>query len=427
MDNQSNVDQEKVDTPPADTTATVQHSGAEESNSEDFSKATQDIASDSNILERFSKVLEACGVVGETIIGQLCYLVLTSRFLPRPVSLAVKGPSSGGKSYITEQVLRFFPESAYYSLTAMSERALAYSEEDLRHRFLVLFEAESLKGDMASYLMRSLLSEGRIRYETVVSTNTGLRPQLIEREGPTGLLVTTTATSLHPENETRFLSVTVQDTPEQTKEIMKLMALDKRPTLDLAEWASFQEWLVGAKCRVTIPYALTIAELSTPAGVRLRRDFQLLMNLIKANAILHQLSREYDKDGRIVANLDDYRTVHRLVAGIISEGLGVVVSRTVRETVNAVVEEPSEDCSMYTYTSLATVRKNLGIDKSSASRRVRQAIKAGYLINEEGTRGKPMRLRIGDPMPEEVQVLPTPEQLEKAIGERDKDPTAVWM
>ena len=98
-----------------------------------------------------------------------------------------------------------------------------------------------------------------------------------------------------------------------------------------------------------------------------------------------------------------------------------------RETVNAVVEEPSEDCSMYTYTSLATVRKNLGIDKSSASRRVRQAIKAGYLINEEGTRGKPMRLRIGDPMPEEVQVLPTPEQLEKAIGERDKDPTAVWM
>ena len=62
----------------------------------------------------------------------------------------------------------------------MSERALAYSEEDLRHRFLVLFEAESLKGDMASYLMRSLLSEGRIRYETVGSTNTGLRPQLIE-------------------------------------------------------------------------------------------------------------------------------------------------------------------------------------------------------------------------------------------------------
>ena len=59
-----------------------------------------------------------------------------------------------------------------------------------------------------------------------------------------------------------------------------------------------------------------------------------------------------------------------------------------RETVNAVVEERSEDCSMYTFTSLATVRKNLGIDKSSASRRVRQAIKAGYLVNDESIRGK---------------------------------------
>ena len=91
------------------------------------------------------------------------------------------------------------------------------------------------------------------------------------------------------------------------------------------------------------------------------------------------------------------------------------------------VHTASEDGSMYTYTSLATVRKILGIDKSSASRRVRPAIKAGYLINEEGTRGKPMRLRIGDPMPEEVKVLPTPEQLEGAIGVSDKDPTAVWM
>ena len=37
-----------------------------------------------------------------------------------------------------------------------------------------------------------------------------------------------------------------------------------------------------------------------------------------------------------------------------------------------------------------------------------------------------MHLRIGDPMPEEVQVLPTPEQLERAIGAHDKDPTAVF-
>src|SRR3712207_9275856 len=35
-----------------------------------------------------------------------------------------------------------------------------------------------------TYLIRSLLSEGRIRYETLVKTSEGVKPRLIEREGP---------------------------------------------------------------------------------------------------------------------------------------------------------------------------------------------------------------------------------------------------
>src|SRR2546430_2242009 len=82
------------------------------------------------------------------------------------------------------------------------ERALADPEEPLQHRVLVIYEAAGLGSDFASYLVRSLLSEGRVRYETVEKTRDGLKPRLIERDGPTGLLVTTTSVSLHPENET---------------------------------------------------------------------------------------------------------------------------------------------------------------------------------------------------------------------------------
>ena len=49
----------------------------------------------------------------------------------------------------------------------MSEHALAYSHEPLVHRFLILYEAAGLESDFASYLLRSLLSEGCIKYETV--------------------------------------------------------------------------------------------------------------------------------------------------------------------------------------------------------------------------------------------------------------------
>ncbi|MGA8873365.1 MAG: hypothetical protein WB460_19620, partial [Candidatus Acidiferrales bacterium] len=84
------------------------------------------------------------GVTGEERATELLYLALTSRNLQKPVSIGVKGPSSGGKSYVVENVLNFFPEDAYYTLTAMSERALAYSEEPLSHRFIVLAEAQAL-------------------------------------------------------------------------------------------------------------------------------------------------------------------------------------------------------------------------------------------------------------------------------------------
>ncbi len=94
----------------------------------------------------------------------------------RPVSVAVKGPSSGGKSFVVEKVLQFFPERAYYAYTAMSEKALVYDEEPLKHRMLALYEASGIGGEQSSYFIRSLLSEGRLLYKTVVLTEQGPNP-----------------------------------------------------------------------------------------------------------------------------------------------------------------------------------------------------------------------------------------------------------
>lgn len=152
-----------------------------------------DLASAPDILRHFADVLTASGFAGNTHSAQLVYLMLTSRFLARPVSGVVKGPSAGGKSWVIERTLDYFPDDAYFELNAMSERALIHDDRPLRHRFIVDFEAAGLSGDFASYLMRSLLSEGRLSYVTVEKTSEGLRPRTIEREGPTGLLVTTTA------------------------------------------------------------------------------------------------------------------------------------------------------------------------------------------------------------------------------------------
>lgn len=354
------------------------------------------------LLDRFVDDLARAGVVGEERLAKTTYLAATSRLLERPVNVAVKGPSSAGKSYTVERTLEFFPPSAYYALSAMSERALAYSKEPLKHRMLVIYEAAGMSGDFASYLLRSLLSEGRLRYETVIKTKNGMEARLIEREGPTGLIVTTTALRLHPENETRLLSLLATDSRHQTKAVMRQLAKGSA-AVDLKPWHRLQEGLqhLSTPVQTHIPYAEALAELIPPVAVRLRRDFGAVLSLIRAHAVLHHRSRER-RNGAIVATLYDYAVVRELVADLVAEGVEATVPATVRETVEAVHGLPAP----VTITALAAALK---LDPSATWRRVQRALGRGYLVNEETRKSYPARLVLGEPPPKDLVILPDPE------------------
>ena len=363
-----------------------------------------------DILGEFARLCQSMGMVGEDRNAKLLYLALTSRLLEKLINIAVKGVSASGKSFVLDTVLRAFPACAYYALSSLSEHALAYSQEPLAHRVLVVYEMAGLNSDFGSYLVRTLLSEGRIRYETVMKADDGLQCVLIDRPGPTGLIVTTTWTNLHPENETRMLSITVRDDPQQTRSVFQALADDRNPAPDLAHWHAIQTWLQLAGTKdVAIPYAKALAELANPRAVRLRRDFGAVLNLIRAHAILHQCTRERDAQGRIIATLADYRAVYDLVIDIVSEGVEATVSQTVRKTVEAVSELYARDGSPV---SMAELAKHLGLDKSCTSRRVRVGVDLGYIVNLEDKKGKPARLTPGESLPEGQAILPKPEDLE---------------
>jgi hypothetical protein len=371
----------------------------------------QELAQCPDILSEVAETMRGAGVVGEEHAVRLLYLAVTSRLLTRIVSIAIKGPSSGGKSFLVEMVLRLFPPQAFYVLTAMSAHALAYGEEPLVHRIIVLYEAAGLTGDLGTYLVRSLLSEGRICYDTVEKTKDGMRPRRIEREGPTGLITTTTAVHLHPENETRLLSLTITDTPEQTKAIMQAQAgrQGRTENADFARWHALQRFLALGPKRVEIPFARELAELVPPVAMRLRRDFPTVLALIEAHALLHQMSRERHAEGTILATVEDYSAVREMVAELVSQGVGATVANPVREVVTAVSELEKEASGVGV--SYTTLTEKLGLDKSSISRRAKVAIDKGYLKNLEEKKGRPARLVIGDPLPTDVEVLPTVENL----------------
>lgn len=365
-----------------------------------------------DILFEFDRALDELGLAGERRAAKIIFLALVSRLLDRPVSVAVKGPSSGGKSHLVQTVLNFFPPQAYYSLTGLSDRALAYGNEPLQNRFLVIYEAAGMSSEMATYLMRSLLSENCVRYETVEKTNEGLKSRTIERQGPTGLLTTTTQLGLHPENETRLLSLTITDTQEQTQAVFHSLAKQgSRPPFDYLKWHAFQQWMALQQSSVIIPYAEALATLVLPVHTRLRRDFKMLLSLICAHALVHQASREKDSDGNIIAAFDDYRVVHELFADLLATGVNQIVKPEVREVVDAVASLGGQDSKEVRQKELA---EHLKLDKSAISRRVRDAVSCGYLDNLEERKGRPAKLVLGEPLPADQEVLPSPEALSLA-------------
>jgi hypothetical protein len=171
----------------------------------------------------------------------------------------------------------------------------------------------------------------------------------------------------------------------------------------------FQEWIAHANHKVDVPFAHDLSKVIPPVAVRLRRDWNAILGLIESHAILHQLSREQDSRGRIVATEDDYLAVRDLVIDLISEGVGATVSQSMRETVERVGDLcPRDDhddvVDGVTVTALAG---ELDLDRSAVQRRVTAAREKGYVVNLEDRRGRPARYVPGDRLPDEVMLLPT--------------------
>jgi hypothetical protein len=357
------------------------------------------------------------GLIGEDRTARLAYLAFLTSVLDDPVNVAMKGLSSSGKSYAIESVASLLPDEAVFTMTGMSDRALAYLDEPLTHRTIVLYEAIALREDrekgessLAAYFMRSLLSEGEIRYAVVVKDPATERFVTMVRHipGPTNLVTSTTSVSLHAENETRMLSLPSDDSRAQTRAVLIGAAEErKRGECDHREWHDLRRWIAQQDTRVLIPYATCVAARIDPAAVRLRRDWNAVRSLIKAHALLHQVHRPRDAWGRVVATLDDYAAVRGLTDDLIAEAIGASVPGSVRQTVDAVAWLAQTG----TPATVRQVADRLKIERSAASRRLATAAQHGYVINAEDKRGRPARYeRTTVTLAGTCAVLPEPAQ-----------------
>ena len=88
-------------------------------------------------------------IAGEQDNAKLLYLIATSRLFSKTMHAALKGTSSGGKSILRTEVLRFFPPEDVVSFTSLTEKALLYLPDSLAHKILSMGEGRCRRAELA--------------------------------------------------------------------------------------------------------------------------------------------------------------------------------------------------------------------------------------------------------------------------------------
>jgi hypothetical protein len=396
---------------------------------EELNARAESILKEPDVLELYRKEFRRLGYGGDLTPVLIVLLAMTTRLLKLqrgnlPAHLGIIGPPSIGKSYTNQIVLSVLPPEAFYVIDAGSPRTLIYNHEPLKHRVLCFAESDSLpagEDNPAASAIRNLCQDHFLHYEVVIKGESEFTTQEIIKEGPT-LLVTTAVRFLGGQLGTRLFLVEVPEDVKRLQEAIKTQArleIDP-PSEPSAALIAFQEILQRkAPIDVVVPFAPDLGDAiaKSASAPRILRDFQRILSLIKAAALLHFNSRESGEDGRLRATIDDYASVYDLVNEMYKTTVSEV-SKGVRAAVEKVRELENAKVSSITYSVIA---ENLRIHRQQAKRVVDRAIEQGWLINKQDKKNHPADLTIlgAEPMPEKGG-LPEPSFLRGMVLQCDR-------
>jgi hypothetical protein len=172
------------------------------------------------------------GLVGERRNSLVVYVTGTSRLLAKPLCLFIKGPSSVGKNFLADTVLGFFPSAEVKQLTSASTRAWNYQGTQLEHKTVYIKERNEAAGPVDP--MRLLISENQLIHSVTTKKHGRFVVERRVTKGPVAAITTTTKDRVQVDDETRHISIWLDETPEQTTRIM-VAAVDKQNGLELTE------------------------------------------------------------------------------------------------------------------------------------------------------------------------------------------------
>ena len=249
------------------------------------------------------------GLVGEEQNALVLLVVVISRVLHRPLNIFVKGRSSAGKNWLVTRILRLMPTSAVAEITSASDKAWNYSGTDFRHRVVYVQEQNEAAGTMDP--IRLLISERKlIRIVTGYENGKRVTKKYVAH-GPVAAISTTTKNRLQIDDETRHISIWVDESSEQTRRVTKSYTQRERLSRkELRTWHMVHRLLerrVGVKVSF-FKWFEEIAKRLFVDDLRVRRYFPAFVEACRTVCLIRsfQPGRKPSKDGKLVVDFADF-------------------------------------------------------------------------------------------------------------------------
>jgi hypothetical protein len=334
-------------------------------------------------------------------------IVVISRLLVRPLSAFVKGRSAAGKNWLARLILGLMPVDQVHEISSASKRAWNYSNDDFRHRVIYVQEASG-----ATDPMRLLISEGKLIRIVTTWVNGKLVTEKFVTRGPVAAVSTTTRSGLEIDDETRHVSILIDESAEQTRRIVQSYT-KQGPGLSQGErrvWRMVHRLLAKKADDLEIVFPDWFDEVADSVfvgDVGVRRYYPAFVEACRTVCLVRSFQRDRRQrtDGTLVVNFADFAITALIFERVFVESLRSQEGSAL-ETQQAVkaLSESMDDKPI----QAADLSKEQGISLDRAYKLLREAEEAGTITRANEPERDNRKLYLPSPRP---RFIPDPEML----------------
>ena len=363
-----------------------------------------------NFLNQVVSAAHRVGLVGEEINALVVYVVGVSRLLANTLCLFVKGASSAGKNFLTDTILSLFPQTTMENLTSASLRSWNYLGDQLQHKIVYVAERNQQAGQV--HPIRLLISEKILIHWVTVKRDGHFVQEKHVTKGPIAAISTTTRDTVEVDDETRHVSVWMDESPEQTTRIARAALMEGKSLTneEVEAWHKIQT-LLEKRAEIPIEFPdwfAAMSELVRNDDIRIRRYFKAFLQACRVVALIRSFRRaeeQLQQEGRITVRFSDFAIAALIFNPVFAQSLDNAKEQDMQTEQHVRRISARNDGKAVSASELA---QEMGISDDKAYRLLRDAAAAGTIVR--ANQSARTNLKLYSPSAK-CAFLPDPEEL----------------